>query len=48
MKGERERGWREEGTTNITGGRAAGESRPVISQDFVIETLLEASRGHGG
>lgn len=34
-------GWTEQGTTNITGGRAAGESRPVISQDFVIETLLE-------
>ena len=47
MKGgtEGERGregvGREQGTTNITGGRAAGENRPVISQDFVIETLLE-------
>ena len=47
-EGERERGqggWRvERGTTNITGGRAAGESRLVIPQDFVIETLFEVER----
>lgn len=42
--------WLERGTTNITGGRAAGESRRVISQDFVIETLFEVepSKEHDG